>query len=183
MNSKTYDKLIWIDLEMTGLEIESCYILEIACVVTDNEFNIIAESPSIAIHQHEYILENMNEWCIKTHKNNGLIKRSYESKINVVLAEEQILQFLSIHVDKRKSPMCGNCVWQDRKFLAKYMPRLESYFTHQMLDLSTARILNSVCYTNADFPVYQIQNKHLAIEDIKDHIREFKHYREKFNLK
>jgi oligoribonuclease len=185
MQRKRYTKetkLAWFDLEMTGLIVEDCYILEIAAVITDHKLNIIAESPNIAIHQPLEILENMNPWCLRVHAQNGLIERSYNSKVSTAEAEQMLLEFVSKYIGPLESPICGNSVWQDRRFMIKYMPQLESYFNHQILDLATLRILNLLADDQPDSPEYKVMGNHTALVDILDHIAEFKHLRDKFNI-
>jgi oligoribonuclease len=185
MNKGKYtqeSKFAWFDLEMTGLIVEECYILEIAAVITDHKLNIIATSPNITIHQPLHILENMNPWCMRVHSNNGLIERSYNSNISTSEAEHMLLEFVSQYIGPLESPICGNSVWQDRRFLMKYMSKLESYFNHQILDLATLRILNFISNEQPNTPEYKIESNHTALVDILDHIAEFKHLRDKFNI-
>lgn len=184
---KKYSKetyLAWFDLEMTGLNPETCHIIEIASVITNSAFDIIAESPNVIIHQPINILENMNPWCLNVHGASGLIENSYNSKISVREAENIMLEFVSRYIQPLSSPLCGNSVWQDRRFMCRYMPKLESYFTHQLLDLATLRILD--CISNSDKSLredeYIPQGKHQALNDIKDHVTEFKFLKRKLNL-
>ncbi|MFT6834683.1 MAG: oligoribonuclease [Francisellaceae bacterium] len=168
--------LVWLDLEMTGLEVESDTIIEIASIVTDSELNVIAEGPSLAIHQSDEVLSNMNKWCIKTHGKSGLTQRVKDSKISMAQAEFQTLEFIKKYINENTSPLCGNSIWQDRKFLTKYMPTFESYFHYRLLDVSTLKILSSHWYPEVYSGVSK-DSKHLAMDDIKDSIEELKYYR------
>lgn len=168
--------LIWIDLEMTGLSPETDHIIEIATIVTDQELNTVAEGPVIAVHQSDAILAGMNEWCVKQHNASGLVKRVQESQVSVAEAEQQTIAFLKQHVKKGASPMCGNSVWQDRRFLAKYMPDLEAYFHYRLLDVSTLKELAKRWYPKV-YAGFNKEAKHLALDDIKESIDELKHYR------
>ena len=173
----------WFDLEMTGLDVETCTILEIACVITDSKFNVIDESPSLVIHHPLSILENMNPWCLRVHSQNGLIEKSYNSRVTIEQAEHIMLEFISKRIGPKESPLCGNSVWQDRRFMSKYMPRLESYFKHQLLDLATLRILNCISSRRDDEVDYKPRGQHDALSDIKDHVEEFKFFLDKFDLR
>lgn len=135
------NNLIWIDLEMTGLEPEKEVIIEIATIVTDAQLNIIAEGPSIAIHQSDALLNGMDEWCTNQHGKSGLTERVRQSTVNTQEAEQQTLAFLKQHVAKGASPMCGNTVSQDRRFLVRYMPELEAFFHYRHIDVSTLKEL------------------------------------------
>lgn len=172
-------RLIWIDLEMTGLDTQHDTIIEIATIITDDMLNIIAEGPSLAIHTPERLLNQMDDWCKKQHGESGLIDRVRRSSISLDDAETQTLAFLQKHLSAGESPMCGNSICQDRRFLARQMPQLERYFHYRNLDVSTVKEL---CYRwRADIASsYQKGGAHLALDDIRDSIRELKHYREHF---
>ena len=177
MNKKT--NLIWIDLEMTGLVPEKDSIIEIATVVTDANLNVLAEGPSLAIHQDNKYLESMDEWNTRQHTKSGLVQRVKESEISVNEAEKQTLDFVMKYVDPGTSPMCGNSICQDRRFLYNYMPKLEKFFHYRHIDVSTLRELAvrwKPDVVNTSFK----QSKHLALSDIYDSINELKHYREHF---
>ena len=177
MNRKT--NLIWIDLEMTGLIPETDVIIEIATVVTDANLNVIEEGPSLAIHQSKELIDGMDEWNTSQHNRSGLVKRVMESKITVTEAESQTLEFLSKHVDSGVSPMCGNSICQDRRFLSNYMPNLEKFFHYRHIDVSTLKEL--AVRWKPDIISNSFKNsRHLALSDIYDSIDELKYYREHF---
>ncbi len=130
-------RLVWVDLEMTGLDPRKCVILEIAAIVTDNELNIIAESPVIAIKHSDKVLDGMEAWSRFHHKKSGLTAECRASKIRLKKAEEIILGFVRTHCPPRSSPLCGNTIWQDRRFLVKYMPKLEAYLHYRVVDVTS----------------------------------------------
>ncbi len=173
------NNLIWIDLEMTGLDTQKDYIIEIATVITDAQLNILAEGPVIAVHQADAILNAMDEWNTKQHSKSGLTKRVQESTYTEVQAEKLTIDFLQEYVGKGKSPMCGNSICQDRRFLARCMPELEAYFHYRNLDVSTLKELVSR-WTPDTAKGLTKNNNHLALDDIKDSIEELKYYREHF---
>ena len=177
MNKKT--NLIWIDLEMTGLVPEKDIIIEIATVVTDADLNVLAEGPSVAIHQNNKHLDGMDEWNTRQHTKSGLVQRVKESEISVNEAEKQTLDFLMKYVDPGASPMCGNSICQDRRFLYNYMPKLEIFFHYRHIDVSTLKEL-AVRWKPDVVSTSFKQSKHLALSDIYDSINELKHYREHF---
>ena len=177
MNKKT--NLIWIDLEMTGLIPEKDIIIEIATVVTDADLNVLAEGPSVAIHQNNQHLDGMDEWNTRQHTKSGLVQRVKESEISVNEAEKQTLDFLMKYVDRGASPMCGNSICQDRRFLYNYMPKLENFFHYRHIDVSTIKEL-AVRWKPEVVTTSFKQSKHLALSDIYDSINELKHYREHF---
>ena len=177
MNKKT--NLIWIDLEMTGLVPEEDNIIEIATVVTDAELNFIAEGPSIAIHQDNKYLDSMDAWNTRQHTKSGLVQRVIESAISVDEAEKQTLDFLMKYVDPGASPMCGNSICQDRRFLYNYMPKLEKFFHYRHIDVTTLKELAVRWKPDIVITSFK-QSKHLALSDIYDSINELKHYRENF---
>ena len=177
MNKKT--NLIWIDLEMTGLVPEDDVIIEIATVVTDSNLNVLAEGPSLAIHQENKHLDSMDEWNTRQHTKSGLIQKVKESKISLNEAEKKTLDFLIQYVDSGTSPMCGNSICQDRRFLYIYMPKLEKFFHYRHIDVSTLKEL-AVRWKSDVVSTSFKQSKHLALSDIYDSINELKHYREYF---
>ncbi len=171
--------LIWIDLEMTGLIPESDVIIEIATIVTDAHLNRLAEGPVQAIHQPDEILSGMDEWNTNQHGKSGLTERVRESSTSCAEAEAATIEFLEKWVPTGKSPMCGNSICQDRRFLARYMPKLERYFHYRNLDVSTLKEL--AARWKPEITVgFKKQSSHLALDDIKDSITELEYYREHF---
>ena len=177
MNKKT--NLIWIDLEMTGLIPESDVIIEIATVVTDANLNVIEEGPSLAIHQTSDLLDGMDDWNTNQHNRSGLVQRVIESKVSTAEAESQTLDFLIKYVDQGASPMCGNSICQDRRFLNNYMPKLEKFFHYRHIDVSTLKELAVRWKPSIISSTYK-KSRHLALSDVYDSIDELKHYREYF---
>ncbi|OBU38769.1 oligoribonuclease [Photobacterium damselae] len=169
--------LIWIDLEMTGLDPETHKIIEIATIVTDAQLNILAEGPVLAIHQPEEELAKMDDWCTTTHTNSGLVERIRQSKITEQEAVRQTIEFLEKWVPKGASPICGNSIGQDRRFLYKYMPELEAYFHYRYLDVSTIKELTRRWQPEV-LNGFSKKGSHLALDDIRDSIAELKYYRE-----
>jgi len=169
------DNLIWIDLEMTGLNPDHDHIIEIATIVTDPQLNVLAEGPVIAIHQTDAILDAMDEWNTRQHGASGLTRRVRESVRDTAAAESETLTFLVQHVPANTSPMCGNSICQDRRFLFRHMPLLERYFHYRNLDVSTVKEL--VRRWSPSTPEFSKQAKHLALDDIRDSIEELRHYR------
>ena len=168
--------LIWIDMEMTGLDPETCVVLEIATIVTDAQLNILAEGPVLAIHQSDEVLANMNEWCIDVHGKTGLTQRCRESKISAVDAQAQTIAFLSQWVAAGKSPLCGNTIGQDRRFMVKYMPELEAYCHYRSIDVSTIKEL-AVRWQPNVLKGFNKKGVHLALADIQESIAELQYYR------
>jgi oligoribonuclease len=171
--------LIWIDLEMTGLDTQSDEIIEIATIVTDINLNILAEGPIIAVHQPQQLLDGMDEWNQRQHGESGLIDRVKASDYTESKAEEETLAFLQDYVPQGASPMCGNSICQDRRFLARTMPALEAYFHYRNLDVSTLKELVSR-WSPSLSGGFSKASKHLAMDDIRDSIDELKYYREHF---
>lgn len=176
---KNNNNLIWIDLEMTGLEPETDRIIEIATIVTDAHLNILAEGPVFAVHQSADRLAAMDEWNTRQHNQSGLVKRVNESEITDAVAEQKTVEFLQQFVDKGMSPMCGNTICQDRRFLYKYMPQLASFFHYRNLDVSTLKELVKRWQPNLLNGVVK-ESKHLALDDIRDSIAELVYYRQHF---
>lgn len=171
--------LIWIDLEMTGLQPDTDVIIEIATVVTDSQLNIIAEGPVLAVHQEDAILNGMDEWNTRQHGQSGLTERVRTSNISSRDAELQTLAFLGNLVGKGKSPMCGNSICQDRRFLARYMPELEAWFHYRHIDVSTIKEL-AARWKPEIYDGFKKKGSHLALDDILDSIAELKYYRSHF---
>ena len=170
--------LIWVDMEMTGLIPEVHRVIEIATIVTDSNLNVLAEGPVIAIHQATEALEAMDEWNTRTHTNSGLVARVACSAINEQMATEKTLAFLREWVSEGKSPMCGNSICQDRRFMARHMPELERFFHYRNLDVSTLKILMQ--RWRPDLPEAPKQGAHQALADIRESIEELRHYRTHF---
>ncbi|QYZ64934.1 MAG: oligoribonuclease [Gammaproteobacteria bacterium (ex Lamellibrachia satsuma)] len=173
------NNLIWLDLEMTGLDTVNDEIIEIATIVTDADLNILAEGPVIAVRQSEALLDGMDEWNQKQHGGSGLIARVRESEHDEATAEAETLAFLQQYVPAGASPMCGNSICQDRRFMSRTMPKLEDYFHYRNLDVSTLKELAKRWAPDmADG--FTKESKHLAIDDIRDSIAELKFYRDNF---
>ena len=171
--------LIWIDLEMTGLEPEHDVIIEMATIVTDSDLNILATGPVIAVHQSDALLAGMDEWNTRTHGESGLTQRVRDSKISTAEAEAQTIAFLEQWVPKGKSPICGNSIGQDRRFLCRYMPTLEAFFHYRNLDVSTLKIL-AERWAPQIKEGFQKKGTHQALDDIHESIAELQYYRERF---
>ncbi|MGI6655976.1 MAG: oligoribonuclease [Desulfobulbus sp.] len=170
--------LVWIDLEMTGLNPLTDRILEVATIVTDSRLNILAEGPVLAIHQPDEVLDAMDSWNQEHHSKSGLIERVRASTCTCAEAEQKTLDFVSRWVAFRTSPMCGNSVWHDRRFLALYMPTLEHYFHYRNIDVSTLKEL--AIRWAPHLPRFNKVHHHLALSDIRESIAELRHYGECF---
>jgi len=173
------DYLVWIDLEMTGLKPDTDVIIEMATIVTDADLDIVAEGPVIAIHQPDPVLEAMDDWNRRTHGASGLIARVRESKYTMASAEKRTMEFLNALVEPNSSPMCGNSICQDRRFLARHMPTLEGFFHYRNLDVSTLKEL-ARRWAPSIIPGFSKQGEHKALADIQESIRELAYYREQF---
>jgi oligoribonuclease len=171
--------LIWLDMEMTGLVPETDRIIEVAMVITDNDLNTIAEAPTLVVHQPDSVLDGMDNWNKSTHGKSGLIDRIKVSTLNEAQVEEQFLAFLKEHVPARISPMCGNSICQDRRFMARWMPKLEDYFHYRNLDVSTLKELAKRWKPEVAQGIKK-HGKHEALADIYESIAEMKHYRDTF---
>ncbi len=174
--SQDKNNLIWIDLEMTGLDTVNDVIIEIATVITDKDLNKLAEGPVIAIHQPDSVLDGMDEWNTSHHGSSGLIKRVQESEYSMVQAEAETIQFLEQYVPKGASPMCGNSICQDRRFMAREMPLLEDFFHYRNLDVSTLKEL-AARWKPEVLDGYTKKGAHLAMDDILESIEELQYYR------
>ncbi len=177
--AKSKKNLIWIDLEMTGLDTNNDAIIEIATIVTDGDLNVLAEGPILAIHQSNEVLDGMDEWNTRQHGNSGLTERVQNSSLTVSEAEQQTLEFLQKYVPAGVSPMCGNSICQDRRFMARLMPELEAFFHYRNLDVSSLKELARRWAPKVE-KSFKKNSSHLAMDDVKDSIRELQHYREHF---
>ncbi|MCP5437329.1 MAG: oligoribonuclease [Sedimenticolaceae bacterium] len=173
------NNLIWIDLEMTGLDPQNDRIIEIATVITDSDLNELAEGPVLAIHQSDAVLGAMDEWNTRQHGNSGLTERVRQSQADAAMAERETLAFLETWVGKGASPMCGNSICQDRRFLARLMPTLEDFFHYRNLDVSSLKEL-ARRWAPEVYKGFSKDSSHLALQDIRDSIAELRHYREHF---
>ncbi|GGI99865.1 oligoribonuclease [Halopseudomonas pertucinogena] len=173
------DNLIWIDLEMTGLDPDKDVIIEIATIVTDSQLNVLAEGPAIAVKQPDALLDGMDEWNTRQHNQSGLVQRVKDSVISPQEAEQMTLEFVARWVPAGRSPMCGNSICQDRRFLYRGMPNLEQFFHYRNLDVSTLKEL-AARWAPAVRDGFQKESSHLAMDDIRDSIAELRHYREHF---
>lgn len=170
--------LIWVDMEMTGLVPEEHRVIEIATIVTDTDLNVLAEGPVIAVHQSPDTLQAMDEWNTRTHTNSGLVERVRGSAVSEEEATHLTLAFLERWVPAGQSPMCGNSICQDRRFMARHMPALERFFHYRNLDVSTLKILMQ--RWRPDLPEAPKQGAHQALADIRESIEELRHYRTHF---
>jgi len=169
------NNLIWIDMEMTGLQPDSDRVIELAMLVTDPQLNVLATGPVLVVHQPDEVLEAMDSWNKSTHGKTGLIERVRASTLSEADAEKTAIEFLATHVPAASSPMCGNSICQDRRFLARWMPRLEAYFHYRNLDVSTLKEL--VRRWKPDLKAFSKEGKHEALADILESIEELKFYR------
>ncbi len=171
--------LIWIDLEMTGLDTQKDTIIEIATIITDSELNILAEGPVFAIKTTDILLNSMDDWNKTQHGQSGLVDRIRRSTVTLAQAESETIAFLSKYVEAGRSPMCGNSICQDRRFLARQMPQLERFFHYRNLDVSSVKEL-AYRWRPDILSSFEKRGSHLALDDIRDSIRELRHYREHF---
>ena len=173
------DCLVWVDLEMTGLDPKACTILEIGAIVTDGDLEVIEEGPSIAIKHSDKVLEGMEAWSRHHHRKSGLTQACKESKISLRKAEKIVLEFVQKHCKKRTAPICGNTIWQDRRFLVKYMPNLEQYLHYRTIDVSSIKELVSRWYPKDHAMPREKKQTHRVTQDILESIDELRHYRQK----
>lgn len=176
------NNLIWLDMEMSGLLPDTDRILELAVVVTDAELNVLAESPVLVIHQSDAVLEGMDAWNKGTHGRSGLIEKVKASTLDEATATDMMIAFLKPYISAKKSPMCGNSICQDRRFMARYMPELESYFHYRNLDVSVFKEL-ARRWKPEIYSGFKKAGKHEALADIYESIDELKYYREHFIVK
>lgn len=167
--------LVWIDMEMSGLDPETCAILEVAVLITNGELEEIAEGPDIVVHQPQAVLDAMDEWNTKHHGESGLTARVQASPVSLAEAEEQVLAFVAAHTEKGASPLCGNSVHQDRAFMARYMPRLNAHLHYRNVDVSTLKELVRRWYPTVPLP--QKKEAHRALSDIRESVGELRYYR------
>ena len=176
--TQSADNLIWIDLEMTGLDTDNDLIIEIATIITDSQLEIIAEGPVIAVHQSQDVMNAMDEWNTRQHTQSGLVKRVLESQHSVEDAQSETLAFVQKFVPEGLSPMCGNSICQDRRFMHRLMPRLEQYFHYRNFDVSTVKEAVKRWYSGG--VEFQKNSSHLAMDDIRDSINEMRFYRQHY---
>lgn len=177
--AQNQNNLVWLDMEMTGLIPETDRVIEIAMVVTDSELNTVAEAPVLVIHQPDSVLDAMDNWNKSTHGKSGLIDKIKVSTLNEAMVEAQMLEFLKEYVPIRTSPMCGNSICQDRRFMARWMPKLEEYFHYRNLDVSTLKELAKRWKPEVAGALKK-HGKHEALADVYESIDELKHYRDTF---
>ena len=177
--TKNNNNLVWLDMEMTGLDPVNDKIIEIAVIITDPNLEILSEAPVFVIKQDDSLLQNMDAWNTNTHSKSGLIEKVKHSATTEKDAEDQLINFLKPYVDKNKSPMCGNTICQDRRFMANYMPKLEAYFHYRNLDVSVFKEL-AKRWRPELIGKFKKSAKHEALADIKESIEELKFYREHF---
>lgn len=176
-NYKTNTHLVWMDLEMTGLDPDSDTILEIATIVTDGSLDTVIEGPSLVVHHGQATLDRMDDWCKEHHGGSGLSERVLASAISMQNAEKQTMDFIQQYVGKKGSPLCGNSIHQDRRFLVRYMPELEGYLHYRNIDVSTIKELARRWYP--DMPAWKKGGDHLAMNDVRKSIDELRYYRER----
>jgi oligoribonuclease len=176
INSRRKDRLVWIDCEMTGLDPSKHVLLEIATIVTDYDLNVVAEGPALTIRNGKVALARMDPWSRRTHTKSGLLARVEAEGVALEDAERQTLRFLRRWCFKRSAPLAGSSVWQDRRFLVKYMPRLHDFLHYRIVDVSSIKVLAAHWYSGC-FPPPQKRGMHLALSDIEESIDELRHYR------
>jgi oligoribonuclease len=170
-------KLVWMDLEMTGLDSDRDVIIEMATLITDIELNVIAEGPEIVIQQPESLFVTMDSWNQEHHTKSGLWAKVITSTVTQLQAEQMTLEFIKQHIGPRESPLCGNSIWQDRRFIAKHMKQLDAYLHYRLIDVSTVKLLGKIWYPNACEQTTEKKSSHRALDDIRESIEELKTYR------
>lgn len=178
MLEQSKNNLVWIDLEMTGLNPEIDTILEIATIITDHNFNIIAEGPSLIIHHEHEALERMDSWCIKAHGQSGLTQAAKDSHISLAQAKNMTLEFIAQYCTPQSAPLCGNSVWNDKIFLLKYMPEITNYLHYRLID--TTSVKQIVRYSTGIEEPYTKAKTHRALDDIKESIAELQYYKQTY---
>ena len=171
--------LVWVDLEMTGLDPDNDRIIEVALVVTDKDLNLVEEGPVLVVHQADAVLDAMDSWNKSTHGKSGLVDKVKASPLSEADVETRMIEFMARHVGERKSPMCGNSICQDRRFMARHLPKLEAYFHYRNLDVSTLKELAARWRPELK-DGFKKANSHTALADIQESIEELKYYREHF---
>lgn len=172
------ERLVWVDCEMTGLEIDTCHLLEVACLITDDQLNIVAEGPNIIIHQTDEILQSMNEWCVIQHGRSGLTEQVRQSPVSLQQAEMELVSFVRQHTPRGSCPLAGNTVHVDKKFLDKYMPQFVDHLHYRIVDVSTVKELCRRWFPKEYELAPRKAGSHRALEDIKESIKELQYYRE-----
>lgn len=175
--------LVWIDLEMTGLNVDRDVILEIATIITDSELNIVAQGPALIIHQPSRSLDIMDEYVSNMHAKSGLTQQVRASRVSLVEAYDQTFAFIKEHCKRNTAMLAGNSVWQDRAFLVKYMPEIVGYLHYRIIDISAVKMLVRRWYYSSPYADFKKPDTHRALEDIKQSIEELKHYRNYFFVK
>ena len=179
MSAQSAEKLIWLDLELTGLDPDIHAIIEIATIATDLDLNVIEEGPSLVIHQSDEVLSRMNEWSVDHHTRSGLVDRVRKSEVVIEEAEARTLEFVRRHVDYKKAPLCGNSIWNDRRFMVHQMPTLDDFFHYRIIDVSSVKELARRWHP-AVFSKVKKDVSHIALSDIYESIRELRLYRDHF---
>ncbi|KAF7284236.1 hypothetical protein GWI33_022387 [Rhynchophorus ferrugineus] len=174
------NRIVWIDMEMTGLDADKDKIMEVACLVTDSDLNIVAESPDIYINQPKEILDKMNEWCIKQHGKSGLTEACLNSKTTLSEAENTVLKFLENNVAYQSSPLAGNSVYMDRMFLMKHMPKVNDYLHYRIIDVSSIKVLCQRWNPEVSKNLPKKEFQHRALQDIRESVNELKYYKQFF---
>lgn len=177
---KLKDNLVWIDLEMTGLDPKVDTILEIATIITDKDLHVLANGPDLVIHHPDSVLENMNSWCKETHAKSGLLQAVQESTVTLEEAEQATLEFIKKYCFPHSAALCGNTIWQDRFFLRPYMPHLEAFLHYQMIDVSSVKRIVNMWYPSDPNVKFAKKDHHRAMSDIEESILELRHYRDNF---